>query len=375
MASNYQMIETSAALTGLVERLADEPCVALDTEFVWETTYYARLGLVQIGLGHGECFLLDTVAVPDLTPLAAVIADPRIEKILHDAPQDLMILKRATGASARNVFDTRLAAGFAGMSSETSLQNLLKDLLGIEISKGHTCTDWLARPLSAAQLEYGADDVCHLPQAATRLREKADESGVGFWMSEELTGLNESSLYEDRRPEEAYLRIRAAEFLRPRQLAVLRELAAWRECEAIASNVPRRRIAEDVELASIAKNMPRQPAELVACHDLHRNTIRRFGDALLAAVRQGIDIPDAELPTTLASLDARPVGKEQIAAVAEQIRLRAVARKVDPRLVNTKKDILQLLGAGIHAAPDQHRLLRGWRAELLGDCLTPFLSA
>ena len=374
MSDDYTIIETSGEFGELVGRLADEPCVALDTEFVWERTFYARLGLVQLATRDGKCYLLDTVAVPDLTPLAEVIANPRIEKILHDAPQDLMILRRATGAAAKNVFDTRLAAGFAGLSSETSLQNLLADLLDIQLPKGHTRADWMARPLSGEQLDYAADDVRYLPRAAALLRERAGAAGVESWLDEELALLGDPALTDERSPEESYRRIRAAGRLDSRGLAVLKELAAWREREARAVDLPRKHVADDPELVSVANVLPVQPPDFEKCRDLGRRTEQRHSESLLAAVRRGLALPEAELPIPVKLPDERWLGKERIAAVTECIRLCAEARRVDARLVSTKHDVMMLLQEGALASPENHRLLRGWRATLLGDSLAPILD-
>lgn len=373
MTDDYTMIETPLALQELVHQLTDAPCVAVDTEFVWERTFYARLGLIQLGTQEGTCFLIDTVALPDLSLLGKVFADPRIEKILHDAPQDLMILRRATGAIPQNIFDTRLAAGFAGLSSEISLQNLLASLIDIQLPKGHTRTDWMARPLSADQLDYAADDVRYLPRIATLLREAARAAGVESWLNEELKLLNEPALTEERSPLDAYRRIRAASRLGPRNLAVLRELAAWREQEAKTVDLPRQHVAEDSELLSIANVLPTQPADFEKCRDLGRRTEQRYSEPLLAAVQRGLALSESEYPSLPTIPDERKVGKERITAAAESIRKTAEAKRVDTRLVSTKNDILMLLHEGRQALPENHRLLRGWRAELLGASLASLL--
>lgn len=368
------MIETSHALEDIVRRLSTEPCLAVDTEFVWERTFYARLGLIQLGTQDGNCFLIDTVALPDLTPLGHVLANPNIVKILHDAPQDLMILRRATGALPQTVFDTRLAAGFAGLSSETSLQNLLANLLDIQLPKGHTRADWMARPLSDAQLDYAADDVRHLPRAADLLRERARSAGVEAWLGEELKLLDAPSLTEEPDPLDVYRRIRAGGRLRPRNLAVLRELVAWREREARTVDLPRQHVAEDSEMLSVATVLPAQGSDFEKCRDLRRRTEQRYGEPLLAAVRRGLALPESECPTPPASPDECKIGKSRIAATMESIRKTAEAKPVDPRLVSTKNDVLMLLHDGPDALPRNHRLLRGWRAELLGDSLASILG-
>ncbi len=373
MSHAFTMIQTSGPLRDLVGRLAGEPCVALDTEFVWERTFYARLGLVQLGLEDGSCFLIDTVAVTDLSPLGESLANPGLVKILHDAPQDLMILRRATGAPARNVFDTRLAAGFAGLTCETSLQRLLADLLDVQLPKGHTRADWMARPLSAEQLDYAVDDVLYLPRVAALLRDRAREAGVEAWLDEELGSIHEDALYDERAPEEAYLRIRAAPFLPPRQQAVLAELAAWREREARAADRPRKHVADDPELVAVAKGLPRQEVDFPKCRELEVRTAHRYGGHLLAAVERGLARPETDLPALQPGPDERHVGRERVASVGEAIRLAAEAFRIDPRVVSTKSDILLLLAEGATARPENHRLLSGWRARLLGDSLNSIL--
>lgn len=369
MANDYKIIETPCDLQNLVEQLTQAACVAVDTEFVWERTFYARLGLIQLGTHDGTCYLIDTVAIPDLTPLGKVLADPRIEKILHDAPQDLMILRRATGVVPQNVFDTRLAAGFAGLSSETSLQNLLANLLDVQLPKSHTRADWMARPLSGEQLDYAADDVRYLPRTATLLREKAREAGIETWLNEELQLLNDPTLTEERSHMESYRRIRAAGRLGSRSLAVLRELAAWREQEAKAVDLPRQHVVEDSELLSVASVMPTLAADFEKCRDLRRRTEQRHSEHLMAAVHRGLALSEPELPVPTTSPDERKIGKERITAAVESIRKTAEARQVDAKLVSSKNDVVMLLHEGASALPQNHRLLRGWRAELLSDSL------
>jgi len=364
------MIDTPNALRELVARLRDEPCVALDTEFVWERTYRARLGLVQAALADETCFLLDPIALTELAPFGEILADTRIIKILHDAPQDLMVLRQATGASACRVFDTRLAAGFTGLSSVISLSNLLSELLDVHLPKEHTRADWTARPFPPEILEYAVDDVRYLPQAAGLLRRRTGEAGVEAWLDEELATLDESVLYEEKEPAEVYLRIRAAVALPPRELAVLRELAAWREEQARAVDRPRRWIAEDHELVSVAKAFPRQPGDLVHCRQLNPKTARRYGHDLLAAVERGLAIPDPAQPPSLLRPRISSSLKKSIDEAIRQIRTRAESRGIDAQLVSTRNDVALLMQEGAAARPENHRLLRGWRAELLDGTLS-----
>ncbi|MEW6750042.1 MAG: HRDC domain-containing protein, partial [Candidatus Latescibacterota bacterium] len=251
------MIDTPEALRTLVAQIRRCPSVALDTEFVWESTYYPRLGLVQLGLDDGTCHLVDAVALPDLAPLAEIIAAADLPKILHDAPQDLTILRRATGASPRNVFDTRCAAGLAGLSSTSSLLQLASTVLGVELDKTASRTNWLQRPLSPAQARYAVEDVRCLPPLRDALLARIRRLGRESWLREELLALDDPRLYEERDPREQYQRIKGAGRATPRELAVLRELAAWREEEARRSDRPRGRILSDDVLLHLARRKPR----------------------------------------------------------------------------------------------------------------------
>ena len=227
-----ELITTSAGLEQVVERLQHADAVAVDTEFFWERTFYPILGLVQLATADGACWLIDTVRIKDIRALGPVLASPEVTKVLHDAPQDLGILARATGALPQTVFDTRLACGFAGFNSTSSLQALLRQALGIELSKAETRSDWLRRPLSANQVRYAADDVLHLLPLREFLLARCASDAVRGWLSEDLARLDDPELYRDRDPRLMYLRVKGSSRLEARQLAILRELGAWREEEA-----------------------------------------------------------------------------------------------------------------------------------------------
>ena len=363
MTTAFQMIADSAALRSLVDRLQEEAVLAVDTEFTWERTYYARLGLVQLAAADGRCFLVDPLAAGDLAPLGELLANARIVKILHDAPQDLMILRRATGVAARTVFDTRLAAGFAGLASTLSLANLLAETVGVHLAKAHTRADWLARPLAPEELDYAADDVRYLPEVAERLRARARTAGVAAWLDEDLAALDDPALTADKPVAEAYLRIRAAANLAPRPLAALRELAAWREQAARAADLPRRWLLEDGELVAIASALPQTPDGL----KLKPPAVARWGAELLAAVRRAQEMPAAELPPPVFQPPRAAAFRKELDHALAEIQARAAARGVDPALVCSRNDLAQLLQALPEAKPADHALLRGWRAELAGD--------
>jgi ribonuclease D len=205
-------------------------------------------------------------------------------------------------------------------------------------------------------------------RAADLLREKARAAGVETWLDEELAELYDKAEYRDAPPENAYTRIRAAMFMPPRHLAALRELAAWRERTAREADLPRGFVAADHELVSVAQALPINEAGLAACKQLDPRVARRRGPDLLAAVQRGLSLSETEWPKSLAQPDEQQVGKGRIQALQAVIRQNAEARLIDARMVATKADVIRLLAADTEggARPEDHRLLRGWRAELLG---------
>lgn len=372
MTEPFQMIDSPAALQQMIERLQAEPCMALDTEFVWDRTYYARLGLVQIGLTDGTCYLVDPVALTDLTPLGAVLANPGIIKILHDAPQDLMILRRATGAATHNIFDTRLAAGFAGLPSTLSLANLLVELIGVQLEKAHTRANWMARPLSPEELEYAADDVRYLPQVAGLIRQRAREAGVEAWLDEELSVLDDSARYEEKPLNEVYLKLRISRPLPQQNLAVLRALAAWREEEARTVDRPRRWLLDDKELALLAALVPQSMDELSQIKPLKPDTVKQCGEEVVSVIQKTLALPEADWPPPLFQPSRDKELKKAVDAALKEIETKAEEKKIDPALVCSRKEMAKLLQEGAEAKPEDSALLQGWRAEFLGDLIAKY---
>ena len=181
--------------------------------------------------------------------------------------------------------------------------------------------------------------------------------------------LDDAEAYEEKVPERQYLRLSAASSLSPRGVAVLRELAAWREETARAVDKPRRNIADDTELVSMANALPRQHGDLSLCPKLETRTVKRYGHDLVAAVKRGLDVPEVALPETPKRADLRRLGKDRVNNVVEQISKRAEERRIDPQLVASKSAVVLLLTEGPDASPEKHNLIRGWRSELLGDML------
>ena len=364
------MIDTPAALDDLLAEALAARAVALDTEFVWERTFYPALGLVQVGLPGGRVALVDPLAV-DLAPLGALLANAAVTKVLHDATQDLQILARATGARPVNVFDTQRAAGLVGYSSTASLQDLVDAVAGVRLDKGETRSNWLARPLSDPQQRYAEDDVRYLLQVHDALAAAAEARGRTPWIAEEMARYEADALYVAPDVSDAVERVKARDLTRlnARQRAVLRALASWREVEAQTLDRTRRMVLPDEALVDLARRAPASEDDLRRT-PLTDRQIARFGAGIVAAVAEGTAAPAEDRERR-----GRPGPEEERDAarvlVAQALVAGGGARDgVDPALVAPKAALRDAVAAGPDAVTD---LLPGWRGAFLGDDLAALL--
>jgi len=357
-----QLITTPAELEQVATRLLQADAVAVDTEFFWERTFYPILGLVQLATRDNACWLVDAVSIKDLRALGPVLASPNVVKVLHDAPQDLGIIARATGASPRRIFDTRLAAGFAGFDPTCSLQALLRQALGIELAKAETRSDWLRRPLSASQVRYAADDVLHLLPMRENLLARCVGDDVRGWLQADLALLDDPALYGDRDPQLMYLRVKGGARLDARQRAILRELAAWRELEARQRDWPRGHVLQDDALVTLARLAPVDQAALAAIPDVPRNMPDAVRADILDAVTRGGAVPDAACPQPpdTSALSQREL-KSQSDRLLAHIAAACAAHQISPAVVASRADadsyVRQLASGSMAHQP----LAQGWR--------------
>jgi len=365
------LIVDENALREQVEAAQAAGQVAVDTEMVWESTFFPALGVVQLGLDREQCVLVDTVALDgEMGDLGTLLADAETQKILHDATQDLSILKRATGASPSNIFDSRLASGFAGLASTISLRDLLVELFDIELDKTETRTDWLQRPLDQKQIGYAEDDVRYLVEARDELCRRAEAAGYLPWLEEEMAGLNSPQIYEERDPREEFRRVKGYGKLRGRELAVLRELAVWREEAARTYDRPRGRIASDKLLLFLAQRQPVKSEELGEVRSFRKKEIDLYGEAILAAIDKGRTLSEDQWPTGPPRDRHDRAFEDGVREAMAYLRERSEAEGIDPALVATRSEVKQLLRDGAAAdTMDDNRLARGWRRQLIGDDL------
>jgi ribonuclease D len=372
-AATPRLLTTTAELVALVDDIRAGGRLALDTEFVWERTYRPVLGVVQIATDRAVA-VIDAVELRDLSPLFPVLRDPAIPVVLHGGGQDLEIMAVLMGAPMRGVVDTQVEAAFLGHGLQIGLSVLLERVLEVRIRKDQTYTDWVRRPLKPEQVVYAREDVVHLLRAHDRLRADLAARDRLAWVEEELQALEDPARYAPMPDEERYRTVKSWQRLGGRELAVLREITAWREQAARRANIRPNFIANDVVLTAIAARPAATLDDLRGVRGLSAGTVDRHGKALLAAVQEGLACPREQWPESPPRVRRHAPPSGLIALLRASVQ--AVADKVEiaPEVIASGRDIEALVEAATRkakngAAADENALLHGWRRELVGDTL------
>ena len=289
-----KLIETEAGLAELADRLRPEPLLAVDTEAASFHRYLDRVYLLQIS-SRGETAVVDPLATGGLGPIGELLRDPAIEIIFHDADYDLRLLHREYGFTAQNLFDTRIAAQLLNEPG-IGLAALLEKYLGVRLDKRFQRADWSARPLSPEMLAYAAADTHYLLQLRGILRDRLSERGRLGWAQEEFALLEGIRPAATDQAEPGWLRLKGAKALRGRELAILRELWAWREETARRADRATFRILNNEPMLAMAKNPPTEVAALKTIPGVSSDQAERRGRDLLAAVKRGLELPEEDLP-------------------------------------------------------------------------------
>src|SRR5215216_576373 len=357
-------------VTELAEQARRDGRFGLDTEFVSERRYRPLLCLVQIVVGE-RIEILDPLADLDPQPLAHLLADPEIEVVLHAGRQDVALLRRSWNTEMTNIFDTQVAAGFAGYGAQSGYDSLVRSLLGVNAKGAEGFSRWDRRPLTADQIEYARADVEHLLPMTDALQERLRASGRLEWAREECRVLETAT--DERPPEEQFARLPRVRRLSRRQRAVALTLVAWRQELAQQIDRPPSSVLPDHVLVEVARRQPDSRRGLEEVRGMPGQTFQRWHRDLLEAVARGREAPDApDLP----EIEPGDHGDAPLIALGQAlVRQRALEAKVAVDLVSTQSDIAAVV-SGLRrngAAPDV-RTLHGWRRELVGDELVKLLS-
>jgi len=362
----HSFISTQQDLNALMTRAMHTDAVGIDTEFVWERTYFPQLGLIQIALSDEECFAIDPTTIKDLTPLGKLMANKDVVKILHDAPQDLTILHEATGIAANNIFDTRLAAGFAGLSSTCSLSRLIQDLLDTTLNKSETRTNWLNRPLSAKQLTYALDDVRYLRAARIILLGQIIGPKVKDWLKEELALLSTPEHLNKVQDSKRYKKIKGVNKLDREGLAIAKEICTWREHVGRKLDRPRGHVIKDDVIMDIATLKPESDEELSETR-LSPKAYSRYSSDIVNIINTIKKSSPQDFPFAQQRLQLSATEKTAHEELKKFITLKGDVLGIDPALLGNTNELKGYIKS-IYSGKARHtRQTLGWRKEFLKD--------
>jgi ribonuclease D len=363
------MTTVDTTVSDLAQRARETGRLGIDTEFMGEGRYRPLLCLVQVAVedegGEMRVEVLDPLGAGfDPAPLADVLADPDVEIVLHAGRQDVALLRRVWDTEVRNVFDTQIAAGFAGRRAQLGYEALLSELLGVRLRKSASFTRWDARPLSDEQVRYAREDVLHLLELTDALQAALSKRGRLEWAREECRALEDVS--DERDADTIFARLPRINSLDPAQRAVARELVEWREDVAREGDRPVPSVLPDAALVEIAKRRPQSAERLAQIRGLNEGTLRRRGHAIVAAVGRGrarAPIPSDGVRTP----PPDPADAPLIALAEALVRARAARAELAYELLAARADLQRIVTA-LREGDDEPdvRTLQGWRRELVG---------
>lgn len=362
------MIDTPRALSQLCSQMEKDFCIALDTEYIAIKQPEFTLAIVQVALSTGEVHLIDAMAFDDLNELSSVLERQDIVKILHDAAADLVLLSRASGATPKNIFDTRIAARLLGVSSGNSLSALVASICGVHISKNQQQSNWRRRPLSTAQIKYAERDVLYLHQIRKTLLSRAHEIGRVTWLEEEMSRFDNPSHYLEQSPTERILRSPKTYGFKPQQRAVVAAVVDWRFHTALKTRTPLKKLLDDKEIIRLAKGRSKTPGAVRnACSSLPNRYIRQVADV----VAKALGTPTAACPKAVITRQYPNKKQPHLRLLQAVVSCRALEHNVDTELIATSKTLQRLI-----LDPDKRDLplLHGWRWEVAGKELLRILQ-
>ncbi len=359
------LITRNEELRRLCEQWCKQSLLALDTEFIRTDTFFPRLGLIQVCDDKGS-YLLDPLTLTDWTAFKAILADSTIMKVLHSCSEDLVVFKGFFGQLPAPLFDTQKAAAFLNFGYSISYQNMVKELLNIEISKGQTRSDWLRRPLSDEQISYAALDVAFLPKIYRNFKQQLIETQRLSWLQYECNEMLNLAFAEDSEPtwDNCYQNIGSAWRLNSRQLEVLQRLCVWREEEARRRDKPRSWIAKDSDLLLLAEREPQDKISLSSLAEVSKPLVNKDADTLLTLIRA----PHHGAPLKLPAVDYPLTGamRADLKKCQSVISQKADELGIAPEMLARKKQLLPIvIEFSLSREFSWPESLSGWRQPLL----------
>jgi ribonuclease D len=367
VAPEYRYIDTDEQLQEVVEACLEVSVIALDTEFARFNTYYPIVGLIQIYTG-AACFLIDPLSVSSIEPLKAVMEERSLLKVLHACSEDMEVFQYALGIVPTPVYDTQIAGAALGVGFSVGYQALVEHYLDISLSKDQTRSDWLARPLTASQLDYAALDVIHLLEVY-KVQLEALEGGPKLgWVQAESLGLG-LGIPTVAAPEDSYKKFKGLWQLNRMQLNLLKDLCSWREITARKEDIPRNRVVDQKSLVLIVKEEVSSMQGFQNVAGLTSKQVRKYGDQILVIQAEARLVHEEDCPEIFVRTDA-PINNKKLKRLKRVVEERALSLSIAPELL-TKRRHLEKLIRSEDAQGEYHlpRELGGWRESVIGEAL------
>jgi len=364
------MIDTTAALEEACRLLAQSDFITIDTEFLRETTFWPELCLIQMASPEHE-YIVDPMAKGlDLKPFFELMANPAVTKVFHAARQDIEIIFHLGDLIPHPIFDTQVAAMVCGFGDSVSYDQLVQKVKNVHIDKTSRFTDWSRRPLSEKQLDYALADVTHLRDVYLKLKGQLEAEGRAEWLTEEMAILESRETY-DLPPEQAWQRLKMR-LRKPTELAVMQYVAAWREREARARNVPRSRVLKDDAIYEIAQQQPKDVEALGRLRTIPKGWERSSsGAAIIEQVNTALALPKSEMPHLQRHAHAPEGTQSAVELLKVLLRLTSEKHGVASKVIANSEDLEKIAAEGEKA---EVAALQGWRKELFGDLALKLIS-
>ena len=361
-------IETQEELEAFVERALSSSVLAIDTEFMREKTYYAKLCLLQMATDD-EDVIVDPFAVKNLRVIAPLLEDEGIVKLLHAGRQDLEILLNDVGVLPKPVFDTQVAAALLGHTQQIGYGPLVNAVCGVKIKKADSFTDWSRRPLSESQLTYAAEDVIYLPKVYEKMRRTLESKGRLAWLKDDFEDMARPERYVvDER--ERFRKLKHVTQLTRRQMAAAREMAAWRELQAQQRDIPRKWVLTDEQIVEACKREPKSIDDLFMVRGMREHLCTRDARAVLALVRSALDASPETWPELERTHRSERNVDAEVSAMLAIVSIRARENDIALPTLASRDDLVSIARGHTKGV----EVLRGWRRELIGNELLAFLN-
>jgi ribonuclease D len=364
---NIEYIKKTEQLDDLCERIKNAPWIAVDTEFLREKTYYPKFCLLQLATPDWVA-CVDPITLPNLKKLFDAIYNPNVIKVFHSCRQDLEIFYQLTGKLPTPIFDTQIAAPLLGFTESVGYGMLVSSFMNVNLEKTHTRADWSARPLSADEIQYAADDVIYLCDIYKKMITKLEKLGRLDWLKDDFSALENPAQYETH-PENAWLRVKGKSKLTGKQLSIVQAVSQWREVTAQKENRPKNWLVRDEQLFDFAKFQPKTIDALLKIRGISDRTVNYHGKELCALIKAAKNTPPLPMPEYAKSISGKNQQQEAIVDILfSLVRIRAEENQLNPTSLATRSDLEMLLSS------EDCLLLHGWRFSMVGKELQQLLS-